>query len=294
LNRYERKLVCSSRAVAGNRCAVLSGTVAFSQYTIQHRRTFNLNATFAGGEAIGDVAFDGTNLYVSSWHSGSGVQTVGAGGCFRRFAGHTQRRADTCGMDTYDAAGASRDTLLITATTSTGVRDTTDTGIRRVDTSGTIDGSWSGDGVLLPGEIDPSATRFDTLDVDPSCAWNIRQLQYPSQRPCNGFAATGLSEICPQTVSTRAISPSHRMEISMCATTPPAAQALQESTGGIPMAASEVQPQLWDGQGALQQAFVAYIPVNEMFYSGFSSLVLYNQRVSGQNKCSFMLAMVHR
>jgi hypothetical protein len=56
--------------------AVLSGTVAFSQYTIQHRRTFNLNATFAGGEAIGDVAFDGTNLYVSSWHSGSGVQTV--------------------------------------------------------------------------------------------------------------------------------------------------------------------------------------------------------------------------
>jgi hypothetical protein len=37
-------------------------------------------------------------------------------------------------------------------------------------------------------------------------------------------------------------------------------------------------------EGALQQAFVAYIPVNEMFYSGFSSLVLYNQRVSGQNK----------
>jgi hypothetical protein len=37
-------------------------------------------------------------------------------------------------------------------------------------------------------------------------------------------------------------------------------------------------------EGALQQAFVAYIPVNEVFFSGFSSLVLYNQRVSGQNK----------
>jgi len=46
--------------------AILTQTFVFANYTIVHRRTFNLNATFAGAEAIGDVAFDGNNLYVSS------------------------------------------------------------------------------------------------------------------------------------------------------------------------------------------------------------------------------------
>ena len=56
--------------------AILAQTFVFANYTIVHRRTFNLNATFAGAEAIGDVAFDGNYLYVSSWHNTSGVQTV--------------------------------------------------------------------------------------------------------------------------------------------------------------------------------------------------------------------------
>jgi hypothetical protein len=56
--------------------AILAHTFVFANYTIVHRRTFNLNATFAGAEAIGDVAFDGNNLYVSSWHNTAGTQTV--------------------------------------------------------------------------------------------------------------------------------------------------------------------------------------------------------------------------
>jgi hypothetical protein len=44
---------------------------------------------------------------------------------------------------------------------------TAGTAIRRVSTAGSIDSSWSGDGQLLPGEINPSASRFDTLDIDP-------------------------------------------------------------------------------------------------------------------------------
>jgi hypothetical protein len=52
--------------------AILAHTFVFANYTIVHRRTFNLNATFAGAEAIGDVAFDGNNLYVSSWHNAAG------------------------------------------------------------------------------------------------------------------------------------------------------------------------------------------------------------------------------
>lgn len=39
-------------------CAAVVSAV-FPNYTIVHRRTFNLNATFAGAEAIGDVASDG-------------------------------------------------------------------------------------------------------------------------------------------------------------------------------------------------------------------------------------------
>ena len=56
--------------------AILAQTFVFANYTIVHRRTFNLNTTFSGAEAIGDVAFDGNNLYVSSWHNTPGTQTV--------------------------------------------------------------------------------------------------------------------------------------------------------------------------------------------------------------------------
>jgi hypothetical protein len=123
--------------------AVLLGTVAFSQYTIQHRRTFNLNATFAGAEAIGDVVFDGSNLYVSSWHSSSGVQTVrlvqvGALGILLNTPSGALTPAGW--TLTVSATGASRDTRLAYYNNhlywGAGLGASADTGIRRVDTSG--------------------------------------------------------------------------------------------------------------------------------------------------------------
>jgi hypothetical protein len=56
----------------------------------------------------------------------------------------------------------------------------------------------------------------------------------------------------------------------------------------------DASPVVGWSEGALQQAFVAYIPVNEVFFSGFSSLVLYNQRVSGQNKSSSTMSATAR
>jgi hypothetical protein len=81
--------------------AILAHTFVFANYTIVHRRTFNLNATFAGAEAIGDVAFDGNNLYVSSWHNAAGTQTVRLVqvGDIRHAARHPQRRAHACRVD---------------------------------------------------------------------------------------------------------------------------------------------------------------------------------------------------
>ncbi|RMH09460.1 MAG: PEP-CTERM sorting domain-containing protein, partial [Armatimonadetes bacterium] len=37
-------------------------------------------------------------------------------------------------------------------------------------------------------------------------------------------------------------------------------------------------------ESSLAQAFVAYVPISTEYFSGFSDLILYNQRVSGQNK----------
>jgi hypothetical protein len=280
--------------------AVLSGTVAFSQYTIQHRRTFNLNATFAGGEAIGDVAFDGTNLYVSSWHSSSGVQTVRLVqvGALGALLGTPSGALTPAGWTlTVSATGASRDTRLAYYNNhlywGAGLGATTGTGIRRVDTSGTIDDSWSGDGVLLPGEIDPSATRFDTLDVDPYGpalgigvfgSSNIRRNHLVTG---GTLAATGaIGNLPTNGGNTRDIAFAPNGDIYVRYNTSSGTGdsgiyfASRNPDGSFGPATSIVT---WS-EGALQQAFVAYIPVNEMFYSGFSSLVLYNQRVSGQNK----------
>ena len=98
---------------------ITAQTVLFANYTIIHRRTFNLNGTFTGAEAIGDVAFDGNNLYVSSWHNNSGVQTVRLVqvGTIGTLLGTNSGALAPSGWSvTVSAAGGSRDTRLQLAT----------------------------------------------------------------------------------------------------------------------------------------------------------------------------------
>jgi hypothetical protein len=195
------------------------------------------------------------------------------------------------------ATGASRDTRLAYYNNhlywGAGLGATTDTGIRRVDTSGTIDGSWSGDGVLLPGEIDPSATRFDTLDVDPYGpalgigvfgSSNIRRNDLGTG---GALAATGAIGSLPTNGgNTRdiAFTPNGDIYVRYNTASGTGASGIYFASRNPDGSFGPATPVVGWTEGALQQAFVAYIPVNEMFYSGFSSLVLYNQRVSGQNK----------
>ncbi|MEN3001601.1 MAG: PEP-CTERM sorting domain-containing protein [Armatimonadota bacterium] len=275
--------------------------VAHSQYTIVHRRTFNLNATFAGAEAIGDVAFDGNYVYVSSWHSTSGAQTVRlvqVGAIGTLLATPSGALTPSGWSLTVNAEGASRDTRLVYYNNylywGSGLGASANTGIRRVSTSGTLDSAWSsGDGLLLPGEISPSASRFDTLDLDPIGpalgigvfgSTNIRRNDLGTGAPLSPTGSIGAPPTNGVNIRDIAFRPDGGVYVRYNTASGTGASGVyfapRNADGSFGSATSIVT---WS-EGALQQAFVAYIPVNEVFYSGFSSLVLYNQRVSGQNK----------
>jgi hypothetical protein len=281
--------------------AILTQTFVFANYTIVHRRTFNLNATFAGAEAIGDVAFDGNNLYVSSWHVTTGVQTVRLVqvGDINTLLGTNSGALTPAGWTvTVSATGASRDTRLAYYNNhlywGVGLGATADTGIRRVDLAGNIVGSWAaGAGVLLPSGINPSASRFDTLDIDPNGpalgigvfgSSNIRRNDLTTGA---ALAATGaIGNLPTNGVNTRDIAfrPDGGVYVRYNSASGTGASGIYFAPRNADGSFGDASPVVGWSEGALQQAFVAYIPVNEVFFSGFSSLVLYNQRVSGQNK----------
>jgi len=285
--------------------AILAQTFVFANYTIVHRRTFNLNATFAGGEAIGDVAFDGNYLYVSSWHNAAGVQTVRlvqVGDIGTLLNTRSGALAPAGWTVTVSATGASRDTRLAYYNNhlywGVGLGATADTAIRRVDLTGNIVGTWSGDGRLLPGEIDPSALRFDTLDIDPLDidpfdpalgigvfgSSNIRRNDLETGAALTATGAIG--SLPTNGVNTRDIAfrPDGGVYVRYNTASGTGASGIYFAPRNADGSFGDASPVVGWSEGALQQAFVAYIPVNEVFFSGFSSLVLYNQRVSGQNK----------
>jgi hypothetical protein len=280
--------------------AILAQTFVFANYTIVHRRTFNLNATFAGAEAIGDVAFDGNYLYVSSWHNTSGVQTVRLVrvGTIGALLGTDSGALTPSGWSvTVSATGAARDTRLAYYNNhlywGVGLGATTGTAIRRVSTAGSIDSTWSGDGQLLPGEINPSALRFDTLDIDPYGpalgvgvfgSSNIRRNDLETG---DALTATGaIGNLPTNGVNTRDIAfrPDGGVYVRYNSASGTGASGIYFAPRNADGSFGDASPVVSWTEGALQQAFVAYIPVNEVFFSGFSSLVLYNQRVGGQNK----------
>jgi hypothetical protein len=280
--------------------AILAQTFVFANYTIVHRRTFNLNATFAGAEAIGDVAFDGNYLYVSSWHNTSGVQTVRlvqVGDIGTLLNARSGALAPEGWTVTVSATGASRDTRLAYYNNhlywGVGLGADTGTAIRRVSTAGSIDSSWSVDGQLLPGEINPSALRFDTLDIDPYGpalgvgvfgSSNIRRNDLETGAALTATGAIGNLPTNGGNTRDIAFRPDGGVYVRYNSASGTGASGIYFAPRNADGSFGDASPVVSWTEGALQQAFVAYIPVNEVFFSGFSSLVLYNQRVGGQNK----------
>jgi len=276
--------------------AILAQTFVFANYTIVHRRTFNLNATFAGAEAIGDVAFDGNNLYVSSWHNAAGVQTVRLVqvGTIGTLLGTNSGALTPSGWSvTVSAAGGSRDTRLVYHDNHLywgyGLGDGTaaNTGIRKYDLNGNLVTGWASGGTLtLSGA---GVSRYDTIDIDPGFSGSGETLAVGvfgstivRRFDLNTGANAGNAGPVGGATSTRdyAFAPNGDLYIR---TQGAVAVATRAAASGATAFSSPTNIATWT-EGTLAQAFVAYIPVNEVFFSGFSSLVLYNQRVSGQNK----------
>jgi hypothetical protein len=276
--------------------AILAQTFVFANYTIVHRRTFNLNATFAGAEAIGDVAFDGNYLYVSSWHNAAGVQTVRLVqvGPIGTLLGTDSGALTPSGWSvTVNAAGSSRDTRLVYHDNHLywgyGLGDGTaaNTGIRKYDLNGNLVTEWAAGGTLtLSGA---GVSRYDTIDIDPGFSGSGETLAVGvfgstivRRFDLNTGANAGNAGPVGGATSTRdyAFAPNGDLYIR---TQGAVAVATRAAASGAPAFSTPTNIATWT-EGALAQAFVAYIPVNEVFFSGFSSLVLYNQRVSGQNK----------
>lgn len=273
--------------------AILAQTFVFANYTIVHRRTFNLNSTFAGGEAIGDVAFDGNNLYVSSWHNAGGVQTVRLTqvGDINTLLGTNSGAFTPSGWSvTVSAAGGSRDTRLVYHNNylywGYGLGDGTNTGISKYDLSGNLVTGWASSGTLTPSNA--GANRYDTIDIDPGYSGSgetlavgvfgstiVRRFDLGT-----GANAGNAGPVGGQT-STRdyAFAPNGDLYIRTQGRV-----SVATRNGATSFNTPPTDIATFTTEGALAQAFVAYIPVNEVFFNGFSSLVLYNQRISGQNK----------
>ena len=138
--------------------AVCAVSLASAQQFI-HLRSYTLADLFDGtangiGSNIGDVAFDGTNLYVAGYHTSSGLQTVGMARISNFYSGGNFIASDTALTPAWKVQltqdGGSRDTRLVyyngALFLGTGLGGS-NTGIRKYDTNGNLNTSWAGDGV---------------------------------------------------------------------------------------------------------------------------------------------------
>jgi len=289
------KGVCVKHSRAALTLLLVGGAVALAsaQLSLVHRRSFNLVPLFPGALATGDVAFDGTNVYVSAWNNGSGTQTVSL---VRLGSLNSLLSTSSGDWTTSDwrvdltQAAASRDTRLVYHNgylywgAGLGDSNAANTGIRRYDLSGNLDTSWAGDGNLSLSEV--GVSRYDTIDIDPGYGGSGAKLAVGSFNSTivrrfsliNGTNAGNTNAVGGQT-STRdyAFAPNGDLYIRTQGRVSKATR-VDDTTFNAP-----VDLATWS-EGTLAQAFVAYIPISTEFYSGFSDLVLYNQRVSGQNK----------
>ncbi len=269
-----------------------------------HLRSYTLADLFGGaqggiGSNIGDVAFDGTNLYVAGYHTNSGTQSVGMARISNIFDGSTFVASNTTLTPAWTVSlsqdGGSRDTRLLYHNGSlylgTGLGSTTaaNTGIRKYDTNGNLDTNWAGDGLLSPSEA--GVSRYDTIEIDPGYnnsgatlavgvfgSTIIRRFDLSTG---NNAGNTSAVSGAPTAIRDIAFAPNGDMYYKWNGGTSNAAGVRLFQRGG--------DQSFSDGgnivsltEGALQQSTVAFVPLSQVF-TGFSDLVIHNLRVSGQN-----------
>ncbi len=283
------------------------GALAFAsaQYTINHLRSYTLADLFDGsangiGSNIGDVAFDGTNLYVAGYHTSSGLQTVGMARISNFYTAGNFVASDSTLTPAWKVQlsqdGGSRDTRLVYYNnalylgTGLGSGTAANTGIRKYDTNGALDTSWAGDGVLSLSEA--SVSRYDTLEIDPGYQGSgatlavgvfgstiIRRFDLSTGTNAGNTSAVSGA---PTAIRDIAFAPNGDMYYKWNGGSGNAAGVRKFSRTGATTFTD-------DGnfvslsEGALQQSFVAYVPVSQA-YGHLGDLILYNQRVTGTNQ----------
>lgn len=287
----------------GTICAVSLGLMALAnaQYTFVHLRSYSLANLFDGaaggiGSNIGDVAFDGTNLYVAGYHTSSGTQSVGMAQISNFYTGGNFVASNSALSAAWTVsltqAGSSRDTRLVyhngALYLGTGLGDTNaaNTGIRKYDTSGNLDTSWAGgDGLLSLSEA--GVTRYDTIELDPGDgnsgpalvvgvygSTSIRRFDL-----ITGANAGNTAPVlgAPTAVRDIAFAPNGNMYYKYNGST--AGVRFFQRTGATTFSDSGNFVSL--NEGALQQSTVAYVPVSQA-YGHLGDLVLHNLRATGQ------------
>ncbi len=284
--------------------AVCAVSLASAQQFI-HLRSYTLADLFDGtangiGSNIGDVAFDGTNLYVAGYHTSGGLQTVGMARISNFYNGTDFVASNTALTPAWKVQltqdGGSRDTRLVYYNgalylgTGLGSGNALNTGIRKYDTNGNLDTSWAGDGVLSLTEA--GVSRYDTLEIDPG---------YNNSGATLAVAAFGSTIIRrfdlgtgANVGNTSAVSgaPTALRDITFA----PNGDMYYKWNGGTGNAAG-VRKFIRSGdttfsdagnfvsftEGALQQSTVTYVPLSQA-YGHLADLILYNQRVTGTNQ----------
>jgi hypothetical protein len=284
--------------------AVCAVSLASAQQFI-HLRSYTLADLFDGtangiGSNIGDVAFDGTNLYVAGYHTSSGLQTVGMARISNFYNGTDFVASNTALTPAWKVQltqdGGSRDTRLVyyngALYLGTGLGSTTaaNTGIRKYDTNGNLDTSWAGDGVLSLTEA--GVSRYDTLEIDPgynNSGATLAVATFGSTIIRRFNLGTGANAGNTSAVSG---APTALRDITFA----PNGDMYYKWNGGTGNAAGVRKFTRNDAtnfndagnfvsftEGALQQSTVTYVPLSQA-YGHLADLILYNQRVSGTNQ----------
>lgn len=291
------------RGVSAATLFLLIGVMAFAQHTFIHLRSYDVSGLFDGsagglGSRVGDVAFDGTNLYLAGYHSsatGTTGQPVGMvrisgfhdGSGFR--ASGTMGMGDAAWTVSLLQAGSDRDVRLVYHDNAlylgTGLGDgnASFTGIRKYDTSGALVSSWAGDGLLSLGE--GGVSRYDTLDIDPGFGGSDATLAFGlfgSSIVRRFDLNTGLNagNAGPLGGATSHRDYSFAPNGDLYIRTQGAVSVATRT--GVTSYSAPASLITWT-EGSLAQATVAYVPVSGV-YGHLSDIILYNQRVSGTNK----------
>jgi len=276
-----------------------------SAHQFIHLRSYTLADLFDGtangiGSNIGDVAFDGTNLYVAGYHTSSGVQTVGMARISNFYTSGNFIASNTALTTAWKVQlsqdGGSRDTRLVYYNgalylgTGLGSGTAANTGIRKYDTNGNLDTNWAGDGLLSLTEA--GVSRYDTLEIDPGYSGSgatlavgvfgstiIRRFDLGTGTNAGNIPAVSGA---PTAIRDITFAPNGDMYYKWNGGTGNAA-GVRKFTRQDVTSFSDAGNLVSLTEGALQQSTVTYVPVSQV-YGHLADIILYNNRVTGTNQ----------